>query len=712
LGTYRVRDFDDPVELWQVAAPGLDDAHPALRVLPADRHNLSTPPTPIVGREFELIHLAELTHAGRIVSIVGLGGVGKTRLATEHGFRSLDEWPDGVWFVDLSTIDDGALAPAAVARSLGVRTPPDSDDITEIVGRLTGKRALLILDNVEQIRSTMAKLAAEIVARCSSVGVVATSREPLGLRAESVLRLGPLGVTANDAGARPAVELFLVRAAEAGAVGRTESPAVEQLCRRLDGLPLAIEMAAARAGVLSPEEILAGLDREAQTFAFASDDPTLAERHRSLDDLLAWSDRLLNDRERTAVRRLAAFVGSFGYETAAAAIGSDEAADLVWSLANKSLLDVDVTAGATRYRFPETVRTFARRHDPDHDVVAAACGLADWYLARIGPDRALDTAWVARMGEDVDNIRGLIWLVASDEPATAQRLAWAIGMHHDLVQAYRHGIDELAHYAETLPSRTTARVGLLTLLADLRLRVGDAARAAEALAAARELREEVGPAPWDDVAIERTEGQLAVMAGDHDRAARIAEDALERTQSDRGRGRMSNLLGLCRYNVGDHVAAAAAFRSELAAWERLGVEPLQVGAHGNIAEVLLRIGDRAGAAHHQRRCMRLASQYGQPALIGYSMMIAARLASDEERWQEAVRLQFAADARIAEIGVVMYPADREPADALLAACRARLDAERYESERQLATTGELGPLLALADEIFAAVESQRLETHV
>ncbi len=482
---FASRDFDDPVELWQLRGDGLDDKFPALRVLPADRHNLATPDTSILGRDAELQRLAKMTRPSKAVTLVGPGGVGKTRLAVEHGLRSLDAWPDGVWFVDLAVLNDGGLVPAAIAGALGVRTPADSDAQADIVGHLADKHALLILDNVEHVREVTARVVAKVLEASPNVGILSTSREPLGWRAEAVLRLGPLPWDRQlDTHGTPqaAVQLFVERAAEAGATRLDNLAAIEKLCRRLDGLPLAIEMAAARAGVLTADDMLLGLDDAARSFV--SRDPTLAERHRSLDHLLAWSDRLLSDTERSTLRRLAVFAAAFGYETAAAAaatdtLDADVIPDLIWSLANKSLLNVDATAGSTRYRFPETVRTFARRHDPGGDIAAAAHRLATWYLDRLGPTCALDRVWIARMSEEVDNLRGLISLVASGDTSMAQQLAWSIGQYHDLLQSYHHGIEEVARLVAQLGAPTPSRVGLLTLLADLRLRVGDIDQAFE-----------------------------------------------------------------------------------------------------------------------------------------------------------------------------------------------------------------------------------------
>jgi len=177
-----------------------------------------------------------------------------------------------------------------------------------------------LLDNVEHVREVTARVVAKVLEASPNVGILCTGREPLGWRAEVVLRLGPLpwdGQVDTHGTPQPAVQLFVERAAEAGATRLDNLAVIEKLCRRLDGLPLAIEMAAARASMLTPDDMLLGLDDAARSFV--SRDPTLAERHRSLDHLLAWSDRLLSDTERSTMRRLAVFAAAFGYETAAAA---------------------------------------------------------------------------------------------------------------------------------------------------------------------------------------------------------------------------------------------------------------------------------------------------------------------------------------------------------------------------------------------------------
>jgi hypothetical protein len=174
---------------------------------------------------------------------------------------------------------------------------------------------------------------------------------------------------------------------------------------------------------------------------------------------------------------------------------------------------------------------------------------------------------------------------------------------------------------------------------------------------------------------------------------------------------MWNLLGIARFAGGDHAGAAAAFEFELAAWQRMGLEALQVSAHGNIAESLLTFGDRSGAAHHQRQCLQLALRYGQPLMTVYSLMVAARLAADDGLWATAVRLQIAADEQLALIGSVMYAADRQAADGVLAEAATRLGHEEFEKEQRRGRSDPWDSFLEQADNLLATVESERKETH-
>ena len=505
LGRFRVRDFDGPVELFAVRAPGRQPPPAAPRVRPADGHNLVRPPTSLVGREADVAALAQLARAGAATTIVGPGGVGKTRVVVETALAVAPRWPDGAWFVDLAPLAAPELVPEAIGDAVGAPSAPGAERWRLVCDHLAEREALVVLDNCEHLVASAAYAAGELLARCPKVGVVATSRIALGLRAERVYRLDPLPTGPGDAAA---VELFLDRAALPGQI---DSDPVAELCRELDGLPLAIELAAARTTAASPAEILRRLRRSASVLR--SRDPTLPERHRTLERLLDWSHDLLGPEARLALGRLSAFAGDFDLEAAedvcaAAGLERGEIAEAVWSLVDSSLITVEEAAGASRYRMLATVRAYALQRTPAEERAAAVRRLGERYLERVGPASATGRGWLGEMATELVNVRGVAGAV--DDPALAQALAWSIGRHHDVTDAFRTGITELARWATRLPERTSERVALLTLQADLHLRVAELDAAAGLLEEATALASEVGSPPWDAAGLARTRGELAL----------------------------------------------------------------------------------------------------------------------------------------------------------------------------------------------------------
>lgn len=684
LGRFRVRDFDEPVQLFQLSGHGLPAEFPAVRALPADGHNLVPPPTSFHGRDEEVSDVVARLGPGHLVTLTGPGGVGKTRLATEIGLRVADAWPDGAWLVDLAPIDDPALIPPAVGSALGVPSRGD-DRWAEVLDHLAQRQALLIFDNCERLAADCGVALEELLSACPACGALATSRVPLSVNREHVWRIGPLNVPGREAVATraasgPAVELFLDRV---GAVRRdialdeSAVPVIVEICRKLDGLPLALELAAARLAVLSPEELLRGLSDRFQLLR--SHNPAIPERQRTLEGLLEWSDRLLDNSERACLRRLALFGSSFSIDaaTAVAASGQVEAYDvpeLVWSLVDKSLVAADLTANATRYRLLESVRDFARRRLDDHgETEATAVRLASWYIERLGPACRHHRGWTSEVGVEIDNLRALVYLVAPTVPTLAQELAFTIAHHLDAVQSFREAIAELERHVEQLDALTPAGVSLRTTLADLHLRIGDAGAAKAALAEAEALLHEVGSLPeWDDVAVERTRGDLACRSGDYVTAVEAATRALSGDLSERGRARMCSQLGIAALSLGDRQTAESAFEQELEAYRRIGDRVFEASALGNLAEVALRRDDPTAAARYQRACLTLALELGAPAMVAFSLIVAARLLAAEGRWEPATTLHSQAESILDATGLVLYEDDQRVSDQMLEEARHRL----------------------------------------
>ena len=249
LGHYRVRDFDEPIELHRVSAPDLHSDERPARVRPADHHNLVRPGTSMVNRVTELAELSAVIRPGGLVTILGPGGAGKTRLSVEVGLEVVDDWPDGVWFVDLAPLSSGEVVPMTTALAVGARSVPGNDAMADLLAHLADRSMLLLLDNCEHLVEPVAHLVGELLARCPQLGVVATSRVPLGLIGESLCRLDALGVDDVD---DDAVRLFVERS---GLGDDVDLDDVVGLCRAVDGLPLAIELAATRSHLLTPAEM-------------------------------------------------------------------------------------------------------------------------------------------------------------------------------------------------------------------------------------------------------------------------------------------------------------------------------------------------------------------------------------------------------------------------------------------------------------------------
>jgi predicted ATPase/class 3 adenylate cyclase len=684
LGRYRVRDFDEPVELFQVTGPDLPDGFAPLRVLPADRHNLVRAPTTIVGRDDDLDALAELVAAARLVSVVGPGGLGKTRLVTEFGLRAASAWEHGIWFVDLAPLSDPALIPQAVADAIAAPAHDDGDALAAVLEHLRDRHAALILDNCEHLTAAVARHVDALLRACPQVQVVTTSREPIGLRGERIWRLAPLA--ADDA----AVRLFCDRAGLTGPLDESRRTTVVELCRLLDGLPLAIELAAARCDVLDPAEILARLGR--QPTLLRSDDPTLSARQRSLDDTISWSHELLGADEQLAFRRLGVFAAGFGLEAPTAAIAGDDidpydVPELVWSLVSKSLVATEPAAGSTRYRMLDTVRAFAhRRLVRTGELAEVATRLGRHYVDSFGPQQQKsDAHLIAERSRESDNMRALVSIVAPHDEELAQLLACTIVVSQRR-DSPRAGGDEGIRLLHQLTARTPTRVALLVHVVVLSIDQGLIDVATELLDEAELLAADVGAPPWVDGRIDQFRGIIAVHRGDIDGARSLAHAALGRTTSALGRSRVLNVLCMATCEQGGYDEAREAALGSLEISTLLGnIEACAVDL-GNLAEIEMLAGNHHAAARRQLECLDLALELGALREVVSAWVIAARLASLSDDWAAATHLQSAADTTMARIGLSLYPMDRAVCDELLAAALARIGSSRFDAELERGRT--------------------------
>ena len=439
LGHHRLRDLERPERLFQLAHADLQRDFPPLQSAGALRHNLLLQLTSFVGRERELDELASLVRRTRLVTLTGAGGSGKTRLASEVAATQVERTRDGAWMVDLAPVFDPLLVLKAVAQVLGVRERPQSDLLDDIIERVRESELLLVLDNCEHLVEACARLAEALLRTCPELRLLATSREPLGVPGEQVFRIGSLAVPAtsdspDEIARAEAVILFGDRAS--AALGSFEltpetAPVVAHVCRRLDGLPLAIELAAARTASLSLDDLASHLD---DCFALLTGGArTALPRQRTLEATVAWSYELLSERQRRLFERLSVFAGGWtlaAAETvcASAAVERRYVADDLAALVDKSL--VVRRGGRTRYRLLETLRQYGSDRLRE---AAQAAAVRDAHLAwAVGlaeeAERNLDgfeqAAWLDRLERELDNLRAALdWAITSGNAEAGLRLA-------------------------------------------------------------------------------------------------------------------------------------------------------------------------------------------------------------------------------------------------------------------------------------------------
>ena len=422
LGEHRLRGLGDPEHIFQVVAPGLPLEFPPLSSLDTVRHNLPVLRSSFVGRETELIELCERVVGRPLVTVTGIGGSGKTRLALEAAARLVERFPQGVFFVDLAVVSDSELVGQAVASALDLHLVDTSGEA--LAGYLDRRRVLVVLDNCEHLLDACGGLAEVLLGRCPDLHVLATSREALGVDGEQVFRVPSLRVDTD------AVQLFVDRARAVGArldLDPVGVDVVREICRRLDGIPLAIELAAARTTHLNQSQIH---DRLSDRFSLLTGGRRRVQRQQTLSAAIDWSHDLLSDAEKRLFRQLAVFRGSFSLQ-AVEEICDRDALDLLGSLVEKSLVNVDGADTAPRYRLLETVRLYAEdRLLASGEAESLRSTHRDWFLRWLesipvgqlvgiaGGDR------VDRVDLEADNLTaGLEWSLGHERVDLVARMA-------------------------------------------------------------------------------------------------------------------------------------------------------------------------------------------------------------------------------------------------------------------------------------------------
>jgi predicted ATPase len=454
LGVHRLKDLGRPERIFQLDAEGLEVDFPALRSLdnPEFANNLPGYLSAFVGREAELGEIRSLVERSRLVTLAGAGGSGKTRLALQVAAELLDGSDEGVWFVDLAPIEDSEQVGRAIAEVLDLREQPGRSPLHVLLDVLKSQNILIVLDNCEHVIDAAAKVADQLERNCPGVHLLATSREPLGIDGEQVYRVRPLSLpseeseTLRDLEGSDAVELFVARArAHDSTFVHDDSIArlVASICRRLDGIPFAIELAAARLASMSLTHLNERLD---QRFRLLTGGARIAlHRQQTLQATVDWSFDLLSPSEQTALSLLSVFVGDFNLEAAEAVCATKgleafEVADLVGSLVNKSLVVAERSSGSLRYRLLETIRQYASDRltetSGEFGTGLARGTHAEFYLQlaeTAEPELAgspRQGVWLKRMDAEWDNIRAALSYFFSASDRTAEVLRFGIALRH------------------------------------------------------------------------------------------------------------------------------------------------------------------------------------------------------------------------------------------------------------------------------------------
>lgn len=481
LGPHRLRDVAQPITLYQLCAHGLRTDFPPLRTLEIRPGNLRAAPTSLIGRADEVSDIISAVRTHRLVTLAGVGGIGKTRLAIEVAARLAGSYADGVWLFELAAVTDPAAVPDAVAAVLGITQQPGKTVSESVATALDGRQRLLVFDNCEHVVAAAADLVTAIFAQSATVGILATSREGLGLADERLWRVGSLDADA-------AVALFTERAES---VSLEELPAVKDVCRRLDGIPLAIELAASRMSSMSVREVRDRLDHR---FKLLVGSRRGVERHQTLRHAVAWSFGLLDESEKLLLERCSVFAGGFDLQSASAisGFGDDEYAtlDLLDALVRKSLLVVAKSSTArTRYSMLETIRQYAEdelvaRGSADDVRRAHGRYFADREAESLGlwdsPRQREAYAWFL---DNLPNLRTAFRTAADDDDLdTAAAIVTLAGFLGLWVEIYEPAVwaEEILDAAKFAHHSRLAELYLLATMCQFTGRLDDGIRYAEA----------------------------------------------------------------------------------------------------------------------------------------------------------------------------------------------------------------------------------------
>jgi len=701
--------------------------------------NLPIPLTSFVGREREIEEIKHLFSSTRLLTLTGSGGIGKTRLAIQASKDLIRSYKDGVWWVELASLIDETLVPQAVAQVLGVRESPGEPLTESVKNFLREKQLLLVLDNCEHLIPACAQLADNLLTQCAALRILTTSREALDMMGETTLHVPALSfpVLANLSQIQnlkefESIQLFVARAAAARpdlALTPQNAFTVTQICQRLDGIPLALELAAARVRVLSLEEIAARLDD--RFTLLTQGNRTALPRHQTLSALIDWSHDLLSEPERLLWRRLSVFIGGWTLNAAEAVCGGDslnpgQVLELLSHLVDKSLVIVDEQNGVVRYRMLETIRQYGKEKlqvAGENNKVRTRHLEFFLQLAEQAEPKSLSDEQktvFAKLDTEYGNLRSALEWAMETASVKALRLAVALGQFWE-VRGYigegRIAIEQALGQAPDAPKGVRATG--LRWQAQLTGRQGDYARAkgpieeslnlwrelgnkrgiANALGilgdtcllqahyAAAQVAYEEGLALFQEIGDKRgiasmltNLGNVANYTGEYATARRHQEASVAIFQElgDKvGLVIALNNLGVVAEQQGDNFAARRFYEESIATAHELGEKNMVAYALNSLAHVVYLQGDAHEAQRYYRESLVVSQEIGEKRVIAYSLEGFAKVAARYGNAAQAAHLLGAAEVLRQAIGAPLSATERSELDQDVTVTRERLDAGNF-----------------------------------
>jgi len=676
-----------------------DEAIGSMAGSPAEhRHNLPVQLTTFVGRGSELAELQHLLATTRLVTLTAVGGAGKTRLALEVAGMSLDGYPDGVWLIDLTPIKDGHLVARVFGSTLGIHERPRQSIAETLVENLRGRHLLLLVDNCEHVIEDCAALVGTILRSCPRVTLLATSRESLHVGGETVWRVGSLAVPGqgvnNDLQALlryEAIGLFQDRArlaAPAFEINAQNASAIAELCRRLDGMPLAIELAAARTGSMSPDQIL---DRLKNRFELLTGGSRAGPaRHRTLQAAIDWSHDLLRHDERTLFRRLSVFSGSFSLEAVEQVCSDDDLevdaiAGLLGGLVDKSLVVASAEApGPIRFRMLETLQQYGLQRLFEHSEVDRLnqrhCEFFRAMAQEVSPKLRGNEqqVWHRLMADEVSNLRSALQWSAGHDPDAGMGLIIALTDFWYVDGLVEEGDGWFTRALGNNPTRNKLRAEALAqggLVSYWRDDIDNAsARWHECLEIYRELddREGVGRGL-------RWIGELTEWQGDLEEARECFDGSLaiaSEAGDEKWIADILRQLGRLEMKEGNHAKASTYLHESLAYYERIRDHRFVNVTLGYLGLNAIDDGDFAAARSHLEEGLAIARALDFTIGLATPLMYFAALAAAQGKAGRALRLSGASEALASSAGAVATRLTRSVVERWLQKSRLELGPKR------------------------------------